>query len=143
MPSITREQAARWNAKARNGFTFDVQKYVVWGEKTLHQIIDLGDGDRMEIRLLYQEEYERKTNEHGCSWNVRTGRYLPTVHLTRWHPSGAAWTSQGLGDWITAGEPQTSKKFDVLCKLSGQIDAAKMVLELGKHQQSFGGVLAV
>lgn len=143
MPSITREQAARWNAKARNGFTLDVRYYVMHGEKTLHQVIDLDGGDKMEVRLLYEEERRKKTNEYGCSWTVTTGRYLPTVHLTRWHPSGAAWTSSGLGDWITAGEPQTSKKFDVLCKLSGQIDAAKMVLELGKHQQSFGGVLAV
>lgn len=142
MPSITREQAARWNAKARNGFTFDVRKYVVWGEKTLHQIIDLGDGDRMEIRLLYQEEYERKTNEHGCSWNVRTGRFLPHVHLTRWHPTATAWTSHGLGDWIPVGEPQTSKKYDVLCKLSATINAGKMVGELGKHPKYIPGLIA-
>lgn len=141
MPSITREQAARWNAKAQNGFTFDVQKYVMWGDKTLHRVVELDGGDRMEIRLLYQEEHERKTNQYDCHWTVRTGRYIPTVHLTRWHPSGTAWTSHGLGDWITIGEPQTSKKFDVLCKLSATIDAAAMIGELGKHQQRFGGVL--
>lgn len=143
MPSITREQAARWNAKARNGFSFDVRYYAMHGEKTLHQIIDLDGGDKMEIRLLYEAERRKKTNEFGCSWTVTTGRYLPTVHLTRWHPSGAAWTSRGLGDWITIGEPQDAKKYDVLCKLSATVDAGKMVHELGKHQQTFGGVLAV
>jgi len=143
MPSITREQAARWNAKAQNGFTFDVRKYVTFGDKTLHRIVELDGGDQLEIVLLYTEERRKKTNEYGCSWTVATGRHIPTVHLTRWHPSGLAWTSSGLGDWITVGEPQTSKKFDVLCKLSGQIDAAEMVHELGKHQQDFGGVLAI
>lgn len=142
MPSITREQAARWNAKAQNGFTLDVRYYVIHGEKTLHQVIDLDGGDKMEVRLLYEEERRKKTNEFGCTWTVRTGRYLPTVHLTRWHPSGTAWTSQGLGDWITIGEPQTAKKFDVLCKLSATVDASAMIGELGKHQPFSGGLTA-
>ena len=35
MPSVTREQVNKWNAKLQNGFRFDIQRYVVWGEKQI------------------------------------------------------------------------------------------------------------
>ena len=142
MPKLTRDQFNRWNAKAQNGFTFDVQKYVAWGDKTLHKVVDLDNGDRMEVRILYTNEYVRKQNFAGQSFNVRTGRFVPAVHLTRWQPSQfGGYMSHGLGDYITIGEPQDKQKYDVLCKLSASVDADKLVSELGKHTETFGGVV--
>ena len=44
MPSVTREQVNKWNAKLQNGFRFDIQRYVVWGEKQIKKSIELADG---------------------------------------------------------------------------------------------------
>ena len=49
MPSVTREQVNKWNAKLQNGFRFDIQRYVVWGEK--------------QIKKSKVEEIERKRRE--------------------------------------------------------------------------------
>ena len=127
MPKLTREQYNKWNAKATNGFSFDIQDYVFRGEKTLTRRIPIDEDHYTELHLMYRDEYITKTNEHGCRWNVTTGRQIPTLHVSKWTRglSGEVYTSSGMGDWITVGEPQTSKKYDVLCKIAETIDASK------------------
>lgn len=49
MPSVTREQVNKWNAKLQNGFRFDIQRYVVWGEKQIKKSIELADGMKNTI----------------------------------------------------------------------------------------------
>ena len=47
MPSVTREQVNKWNAKLQNGFRFDIQRYVVWGEnQEVYRAGGWSDSDR-------------------------------------------------------------------------------------------------
>ena len=124
MAKITREQYNKWNAQAKNGFSFDLQFFVTWNEKTLTKKVKMENGDIMEFKIEYQKEFETKTNEWGCRWNVETGRYIPMLNVTHWKPS----TTSGCyhsGGWEKSeiiGSPETSKKYNVLCKLSETVN---------------------
>ncbi len=122
MAKITREQFNKWNAQAQNGFGLDLQYYVIWGEKTLTKKIELDNGNVVEFKIEYRNEYETKTNEHGCRWNVETGRYIPMLHITVWRPShSGCYVSSGIGKYERIGDAQTSKRYNVLCKLSAEV----------------------
>lgn len=125
MPSITREQYRKWNAKALGGFAFDYRDYVIWGTKTLRRIVGLDNGDKLEIRLLFQPESITKRNEYGIRYTLETGRHIPTMHVSRWQPGNTedVWTSHGLGKYITLGEAVPKKQYELLCKLSGTVEA--------------------
>ena len=131
MAKITREQYNKWNAQAQNGFQFDLQHYLIWGEKTLSKKIELQDGRMVEFRIVYHNEYETKTNEHGCRWNVETGRYIPMLHITVWRPShSGCYVSSGMGKYERIGEAQAAKKYNVLCKLSAEINTDEYMPEI-------------
>lgn len=125
MPNITREQFERWNAKAQGGFVFDIRQYAIWGEKTLRRIVGLQNGDKLEFRLLFQPENVTKRNEYGVRYTLETGRHIPTMHVSRWQPGNTegVWTSHGLGKYITLGEAVPKKQYELLCKLSGTVEA--------------------
>ena len=123
MAKITKDQYTKWSAQAKNGFSLDLQHYVIWSEKTLTKRIKMADGDAMEFKIEYMREYEQKTNEWGNKWSVETGRYIPTLTVTRWHPTGTGcYSSGGYEEQKPLGEPEQTKKYNVLCKLSGEID---------------------
>ena len=133
MPSITREQFNRWNAKAVNGFAFDLQTYCVWGEKSLCRYIHLDDDHKVELHVEYRDEYETRTSPYGCKYQMPTGRHIPELHVSAWTRSASGsgmFVSHGLGRWFKIGEPQTSKKYDVLCKLAATINADDYVKEV-------------
>lgn len=133
MSKITREQAQKWDAQAKGGFRFDVQHYAIWGEKELRRTVDLDGGDVLELRLSYRAEFETRTNEHGCRWNVETGRHIPVLRVTRWRPSGCGsgvYISSGAGRTVDLAGPEASKKYAVLCRLSGEVDFSPYILEV-------------
>ena len=74
MAKLTREQYNKWNAQAQNGFMLDLQYFLIWGEKTLIKGIEQENGAIIRFKLSYIDEFETRTNEHGCRWNERTGR---------------------------------------------------------------------
>ena len=55
MPSVTREQVNKWNAKLQNGFRFDIQRYVVWGEKQIKKSIELADGRILTAEIHFRD----------------------------------------------------------------------------------------
>ena len=114
MPKITQEQITKWNEKNPHGFRLDWKHYVMYGEKEIARYIQIGEGKRLEVRLCYLPEYERKTNGWGCRWTVETGRYIPSLHFSIWQDSGTAWVSHGMGWYVTVGEVQKKKKYTVL-----------------------------
>lgn len=124
MPSITREQAQKWDAQARGGFRFDVRYYVIWGEKKLRKTVDLPGGRVVEFSIGYRAEYETKTNDYGCKWNVETGRHIPELSVTVWTPGSTegVYTSQGMGQHIDIGPAQTKKSYKILCQLSETVN---------------------
>ena len=56
MAKITKEQYTKWSKQAKNGFSLDLQYYVIWNEKTLTKRIKMADGDVMEFKIEYQRE---------------------------------------------------------------------------------------
>lgn len=135
MATLTREQFNKWNAQAKNNFQFDLQWFCVWNEKTLTKKIRLDGGKILELKLEYIKEFETKTNEHGCRWNVETGRYIPILDIRIWKPS-----ESGSGCYIQTheksyiiGDAEKSKKYNVLCKFSGELDENQYIDKFKKY----------
>ena len=123
MARLTREQYNKWNAQAKNGFQFDLEYYLTWNEKTLTKKIKMENGDIIEFKIEYIKEFETKTNDYGCKWNVETGRYIPTLYITHWRPStSGCFHSHGHEKEETLGSPESSKKYNILCKLSETVN---------------------
>ena len=111
MATLTKKQHDLWNSKCKNGFTFDVKRYLVWSEKQIHKYIDLPNGDKLEATIYYTDEYDR----------YRFTGVRPVLHLQLWHPDGAFMRSSGIGKTISLGEIQEKRMFNQLCALSGTI----------------------
>lgn len=127
MAKITREQLNRWNAQAKNGFRLDLEYFLNWGEKTLIKDIKQEDAGYIRFKLYYMPEYETKTNEYGCKWNVKTGKQIPTLRIERLKPCKTEGMYQVLTvkDDVQMGEPEKTMKYSTLCKISGKIDTDK------------------
>lgn len=117
MPRITKEQFLKWEAMCANGFTLDLQKYVVWGEKEPTKQIKLDDKNILMATVGYYDE------------RVEGGRWGETVrkiklHLALWHPTGdGMMTSYGLGATITLDDtPQPKKEYKKLCGWTEKLD---------------------
>lgn len=123
MAILTREQFNKWNAQAQNGFGFDIERYVVWNEKTLTKNINHADGSIIRFRLEYYPEVETIENEYGYRYNQRTGQFLPTLQIDRLRPTRTegCYGVQSVKK-ITVGNAEKSQKYAVLCKISGIIN---------------------
>jgi hypothetical protein len=132
MPSITREQFNKWNAKATNGFQFDVKEYVCWGDKALIRHENLSDGKIGEFRVWYRDEYKTNTNEWGCKWSTPTGNHIPMLEMNILYPSSTEGIYRviSFGNGITLGDVQPKCNYNVLCKLAEGIDVNKYVKEM-------------
>ena len=124
MAKITREQYNKWNAQAQNGFSFDLQFFYNWHEKRLRKTVEQPDKNVVEFVIDYRAEYETKTNEYGCKWNVETGRHIPYLRVSIWHPSSSEgmYHSYGTGTTYDIGEPEDKRRYAALCNLSGTIN---------------------
>lgn len=129
MPSITREQYDRWNAKATNGFSFDIKHYVCWGEKSLIKHIDLDGGKIAEFRISYMDEYKKETNKWGCSWRVPTGNKVPVLDVNVLHPSHTegVYVVQHFKHDITLGDVEKKNNYGVLCKLAENVNVDEYI----------------
>lgn len=122
MPSITKDQFNRWNAKAQGGFGFAMKFYVLWGEKTLRRTDKLQNGNLLEFRLYFREEIVMKSSLYGNQYSVATGRQIPVLNVSEWEPStNDMYVSHGLGEEIDLGPAVDKKQYDLLCKLSGTV----------------------
>ena len=127
MAKITREQLNRWNGQAKNGFHLDLEYFLNWGEKTLIKDVKQECGGYIRFKLYYMPEYETKTNEYGCKWNVKTGKQIPMLRIERLNPLQTEGMYQVLTvkDDVQMGEPEKTMKYSTLCKISGKIDTDK------------------
>ena len=132
MAKLTKEQFDKWSAKASNGFTFNVKKYVCWGEKGLEKIIQLGDGRVVEFEIGYSDEYAKVTNEHSVSYNRRTGRKIPVLDINILVPSSTkgVYRVHHFKSDIVVGETQDKNNFNVLCQCSKYVDTDMYMKEI-------------
>ena len=124
MAKLTREQYNKWNAQAKNGFKFDIEYYLTWGEKILIKEIPQEDNSIIQFRLWYYPEYETKINNYGCKWNTKTGRQIPMLKIEKLIPSttGGVYIVHTIKDNKQVGEPENTLKYATLCKISGLIN---------------------
>lgn len=111
---LTQKQVEAKRKITPAGYEYDLKYALIHGEHTARRIIEISDKEYIEARLFYMEEYETKTNEWGCRWNVPTGRQVPNVHISLWHKKEGCATSNGLGVWSEIGAPQKSKSYKAL-----------------------------
>lgn len=132
MAKLTREQYNKWNAQAQNGFAFDIEGYCVWNEKRLTKSIKQPDGSIVKFKIEFDPEYERKTNEWGCHWNVKTGRQIPTMRIDRLVPGSTegVYIVHTVKEKITMGEPEKTMKYSTLCKISGTVNTDEYLKEI-------------
>ena len=119
MAKLTKEQYEKWSNQAANGFVFDAYKYAMYGDKGLVKKIKLEDGSILEHEIIYMDEMERVTNCWNVSYNVHTGKFVPTLFTNIWVPG----RTEGVYVMTktknkTLGEPEDKKKYSVLCELS-------------------------
>lgn len=124
MARLTREQYNKWDAQAKNGFHFDLHYYVTWSEKTLIKNIKQDDGSIIQFKLWYMPEYETKTNEWGCKFNIKTGRQIPMMRIDKLVPGSTegVYIVHTVRDDRPMGEPEKTLKYSTLCKISGEVN---------------------
>ena len=120
MPSLKVEQLKKWTAALPEGWRFDVQKYLTWGDKEIYF-----DGAENAQGVFYRMTLEYREERNGSGWAARTtGRQLPTVQISRYTPTGSDLYSVVHILTETAGEAQSKKNYNALVKLAGSIDTA-------------------
>ena len=97
---------------------------LTWNEKTLIKDIKLEDGCVIRFKLHYTAEYETKTNEYGCKWNVKTGNKIPMMRIEKLIPGSTEgiYITHTIQDNKPMGDPEKTLKFTTLCRISGEIN---------------------
>lgn len=113
--TITREQATRRQAQAPENWRYDWRYAAIHGEHTIVRTVNVDDTHHIQARAIYRDEYEEFNR-----WK-RTGRQIPTLHVSLYADTGTAFVSHGLGKWFTIGEPEKNKNYKALCKCAADI----------------------
>lgn len=133
MPSVTREQVNKWNAKLQNGFRFDIQRYVVWGEKQIKKSIELADG-----RILTAEIHFRDARD-GYKY-IGNEACISLAIWTRCENSDMM-KSEGMGYHEVLGAVQPKKSYADLVKLSAVMDEPKIMEMMNAHMNALNNPL--
>lgn len=122
MAKITQQQIENANKKLANNFKLDVFHYLVNGEKTAINRIQINDNEYATLRLEFYPEYEE------CNgYRMQTGRQFPCCHICKEIKDGEYFKSYGLGKWVKLGDAQDKKLFSLLQKLSNTVDIDTMI----------------
>lgn len=122
MATLTVEQARKKQALCPEGWRFDEYRFVAFNDSVTRRYIDLDDNKYICATVEYTKEYERKNNGY-CSFNVATGKVLPTLNISEWtrKPETGCAVSHGLGKSVVLGAPEDRKVFKTLCKYAATV----------------------
>lgn len=122
MATLTLEQARKKQALCPEGWRFDEYRFVAFNDSVTRRYIDLDDNKYICATVEYTKEYERKNNGY-CSFNVATGKVLPTLNISEWtrKPETGCAVSHGLGKSVVLGAPEDRKVFKTLCKYAADV----------------------
>ena len=77
---MTLEQYNKWSAALADGWKFDAQQFIVWGEKEVYT--DSDEDERGNFYRATLKYYEERT---GAGYLAQsTGRQIPTLVINRW-----------------------------------------------------------
>lgn len=123
MPTLTKKQYDSRQAAAPTGWRYAATAYIMRGENELVRNIDIDADHYVQARVLYVDEYARKTSPSGCTYRVETGRHIPALHISYWTrlESGMA-SSTGLGKYYEVPERVQDKKiYKALCNYADTV----------------------
>lgn len=111
--TISKKSVEAINARCRNGFRFDLQRFVERGEKQLCRFITLKENEKLvKLTLWWQDETIYRKNQYGCTIREYTGNVIPEFHCAVWRKSEASsfWVSLGLGGFHPFSDHPSSKR---------------------------------
>ena len=118
MPSMTREQYNKWSSVLPEGWKFDAQHYIMWGEKEI-----VTDSPENENGEFYRATLEYKAETENAGYFRReTGKQIPTITIHRYTEKTGNMYSVVMIFSQPVGEIQSKKNYNVLVKLAGTID---------------------
>ena len=94
---------AKYNASCKNGFKFDLPTFILHKEKELYKNIEINNNQILRVSIGYEKENESQ---------------IPTLHLHKGKSKGNYYSFCGLGQFIPIGEPQKTKRINVLIRLT-------------------------
>ena len=118
MPTLKIEQYKKWSSVLPEGWKFDAQRYVMWGEKEIFT-----DSAENENGVFYRLTLEyRAETENAGYFRKETGRQIPTVSVSRYTPTGSGLFSVVHILTEAAAETENKRNYNTLVKLAAQID---------------------
>lgn len=119
MAKLTKKQVENYNAKAGNGFEFDIYGFLMRGDKEVVKKIDI-DGERYIKARMYYKEIYKKNEAYG--FNTGTGKHQIVMSVSEWTRGETADISYGLGKTVIVDEtPHTRKNFNDILKATHNV----------------------
>lgn len=125
--TISKKSVKMLAARCRNGFRFDLQRFVERGEKQLCRSITIRENEKLvRLTLWWRDEATYRKNQYGCTIREYTGNVVPELHCAVWHKSEASpcWVSHGLGGFHPFSEHPSSKR-----QINALADATALVTD--------------
>ena len=121
MPTLKVEQYKKWSSVLPEGWKFDAQRYVMWGEKEIYT-----DSAENEKGVFYRLTLEyRAETENAGYFRRETGRQIPAVSISRYTPTGSGMFSVVHILTENAADPESKRNYNALVKLAATIDSAE------------------
>lgn len=111
--TISKKSVEMLDARCRNGFRFDLQRFVERGEKQLCRSITIRENEKLvRLTLWWRDEATYRKNQYGCTIREYTGNVVPELHCAVWHkrPDSSCWSSYGLGGFHPFGDHPSPKR---------------------------------
>ena len=131
--TISKKSVEMLDARCRNGFRFDLQRFVERGEKQLCRSITLKENERRtELTLWWRNEVLSNKDECGYTTRIHTGNVVPELHCTVWHKceNSPLWVSHGLGGFHPFSEHPSSKRLINALADSTSVVTVDLILSL-------------
>lgn len=129
MASYTRDQISRWNKKLSNGFQLDLNRLLMWNEKSAVRNIKLPDGKVLQASIGWVEVRD------GFRY---TGLVQPEMHLSIWTPTdNGMMTSSGMGAAFKLSETGFPRKvWNELAKFTVEWNDKRIMAEAKKYAKA-------
>lgn len=111
--TISKKSVGAIDARCRNGFRFDLQRFVERGEKQLCRFITIRENEKLvKLTLWWRDEAIYRKNQYGCTIREYTGNVVPELHCAVWHKSedSPCWVSLGFGGFHPFSDHPASKR---------------------------------
>lgn len=111
--TISKKSVEAIDSRCRNGFRFDLQRFMERGEKQFCRNIMLKENERrIELTLWWRNEVLSHKDECGYTIRIHTGNVIPELHCAVWHKceNSPLWVSYDLGGFHPFSDRPSPKR---------------------------------